>query len=261
MNTPTAQAYLETADLTSFVDTWNSADVSAIRSMYTTDARYYSQAEMQNLAQQQPVDVLVADPTFDEQVATHQGMTLRILGEPMMIYDKLVAFLYRWENESEGFDGAALLRYEGDGIFLHSYIESDQLTPNPGDDSSYVQDINLDELMNAWDEGDPLAAQEVYAENAVIFSDEDLAQAAWRDFSKPPSMGQLLSQFSGWNPAILGTPKRIGDMAVFAWHWERFGYPMGYGVRLVDFADGKVDTEIRYAIRPWEANGAPFMQP
>jgi hypothetical protein len=186
---------------------------------------------------------------------------MRVLGEPMMIYDKLVAFLYRWENDTEGYDGAALLRYEGDDIFLHSFIESDTLTPNPVDDSSYVQDINMDDVMRAWLDSDLVAAQEIYNENAVILSDEDLAQAAWRDHSTPPKIDRLLIQFSGWNPAILGTPKRIGDMVIFAWHWQAFDYPKGYGIRMVHLQDSQITTDIRYAIRPWEANGKPFMEP
>jgi hypothetical protein len=258
---PTPGSILETIDLSDFVAAWNGGDVSKIRSFYTTDARFYSKADLQYLYQEQPIDVLVSDSSFTEQVANYEGMTLRIIGEPLMVYDKLVAFLYRWENQGEGYDGAALLRYEDGKIFLQTSLESDQLTPNPLDGSSDVQELNLDDLMRVWIDSDSVAAQAFYSENAVILSDEDLAQAAWRDFSRPPKLNQLLSHFAGWGPTILGEPKRLGDLAIFAWHWQQFDYPLGYGVRLVHFQDGKIDTDIRYAIRPWEAKGKPFMEP
>jgi hypothetical protein len=258
---PTSETHLESADLSNFLTAWNSGDVEIIRSLYTQDARYYPESEMQNLYHQQPIDVLVSDPSFAEKVMAHDGMTLRILSNPMVIYKKLVAFLYRWENDFEGYDGAALLRYEDDKIFLHSYIESSQLTPNPVDDTNYVEDINMDNIMQVWVDSDQNAAQEIYDENTVILSDEDLAQASWRDFSVPPSTKQLLTQFAGWNPTIIGTPKRIGDLAIFAWHWEAFDYPKGYGVRLLHFKNLQITTDIRYAIRPWEADGKPFINP
>jgi hypothetical protein len=258
---PMPESHLDTADLSSYLAAWNSGEVEVIRSLYTEDARYYPEAEMQNLSQGQPIDVLVSDPSFAERVREHEGMTMRILGEPMMIYDKLVAFLYRWENEAEGYDGAALLRYENDKIFLHSFIQSDQLTPNPRDDSTHVEEITLDDLMRAWVDTDYTAAQELYETDAVILSDEDLAQAAWRDYSSPAKLDRILSQFAGWKPTIIDTPKRIGDFAIFAWHWEAFDYPKGYGVRLVHFQDAQIGMDIRYAIRPWEANGKPFLSP
>jgi hypothetical protein len=258
---PTSESYLETADLANFVSAWNSGEVEKIRSFYTQDARYYPESEMQNLHNQQPIDVLVSDPFFVEKVAAHDGMTMRILSDPWMIYGKLAAFLYRWEDDTEGYDGAALLRYEGDKIFLHSFIESSQLTPNPADGTNYVEDINMDNLMQVWANSDQNAAQEIYTADPVILSDEDLAQAGWRDFSVHPGINQLLTQFSGWKPTIIETPKRIGDLVIFAWHWEAFDYPKGYGVRLVQFKDAHIATDIRYAIRPWEANGKPFMNP
>ena len=259
--TPIPDTHLGPVDLSSFVATWNSHDVQKIRTLYTDDARYYSEAEMQKLYQEEPVDVLVADPSFTERVDSSIGMTMRILGEPMMIYDKLVAFLYRRENTTEGYDGAALLRLENNKIFLHSFIESDQLTTNPKDPSDYVKDIDLDPMMQFWNGKTPNATQDIYSENPIILSDEDLAQATWRDFSVPPKINQLITQFAGWNPAILDTPKGIGDVAIFGWHWETFSYPKGYGVRLVHFQDSQIITDVRYAIRPWEANGKTFMNP
>ena len=260
-STPIPDTHLSMVDLSNFVSTWNSHDVQRIRTLYTNDARYYSEAEMQKLYQEEPIDVLVADPSFAERINSYTGLSMRILGEPLMIYDKLVAFLYRWENTTEGYDGAALLRLENNKIFLHSFIESDQLTPNPKDPSAYVKNIDLDPMMQVWNNGDPNAAQEIYNENSVILSDEDLAQASWRDFSAPPKINQLVAQFASWNPAILDKPKGIGDVAIFGWHWETFAYPKGYGVRLVHFKESQIITDVRYAIRPWEANGKPFMNP
>ncbi|NJD60509.1 MAG: hypothetical protein C3F13_13185 [Anaerolineales bacterium] len=258
---PTPKSHLEMADLSNFLTAWNSADVEIIRSLYTQDARYYPESEMQNLYHQQAIDVLVSDPSFAEKVVAHDGMTLRIVSSPMMIYSKLVAFLYRWENDFEGYDGAALLRYEDNKIFLHCYIEASQLTPNPIDDTNYVDYINLDNLMKIWADADQNAAQEIYSKNIIFLSDEDLAQASWRDFSVPPSTKQLLTQFSGWNPTIIGTPQRVGDLVILAWHWEAFDYPKGYGVRLLQYKDAQISADIRYAIRPWEADGKPFMSP
>jgi hypothetical protein len=260
-STPIPDSHIETVDLSTFVSTWNSHDVQRIRTLYTDDAKYYSEAEMQKLYQEEPIDVLVTDASFTERINRYTGLSMRILGEPMMIYDKLVAFLYRWENSTEGYDGAALLRLENNKIFMHSFTESGQLTPNPKDPSAYVKNIDLDPMMEVWNNGDPNAAQEIYNENSVILSDEDLAKASWRDFSTPPKINQLVTQFAGWNPAILDKPKGIGSVAIFAWYWETFAYPKGYGVRLVHLKEYQIITDVRYAIRPWEANGKPFMNP
>jgi hypothetical protein len=252
----------ETTDLSAFSLAWSSHDVSRIRDFYTEDARYFPESEIYKLENGQPIDVLVSDDVFQERANQYQGFSMRVIGNPVMIFDKLVAFSYRWENETEGYNGMALLRYEEHKVFLHTDIISNQLTPNQTDESSYYKDpVNLDSLMHAWNEADLILAQTLYTEGAAIVSDEDLAQAPWRDFSSPANIGKLLPTFMGWNPTIIGQPVQIDDKVFFPWRWYKGEYPVGYGVRLLKYNGSSISMDIRFVIRPWEANGQPFMNP
>ena len=66
--------------------------------------------------------MFVADAAFSESVREHQGLKFRIMGEPIRIFDKLVGLMYRLEDDNEGYNGVALLRYEGEKIWLHTYV-------------------------------------------------------------------------------------------------------------------------------------------
>jgi hypothetical protein len=261
--TPSAnQDPITTTDLSAFTAAWSSHDVSQIRDFYTADARYFPESEIVKLENGQPIDVLVSEGAFQERVNQYQGFKMHVLSNPIKIFDKLVAFSYRWENESEGYNGMALLRYEGDKIFLHTEIISNQLTPNQTEDSAYYKDpVNLDSLMQAWNDADLVLAQTLYTENAAIVSDEDLAQAPWRDFSSPATISKLLPSFESWNPTILSQPVQLDDTVIFPWRWYNRDYPVGYGIRLIKYDGGEISIDVRYVIRPWEANGQPFMTP
>jgi ketosteroid isomerase-like protein len=261
---PVAQspgAELQTADLSDFVSSWNSHDVAKIRSLYTEDARYFPEQEMVNLKLERPIDVLVSGKTFEERVRLLDGLTLRILGDPLQVYEKLVAFAYRWENDAEGHNGAALLRYEGDKILLHADLISSQASPNQPDASTYFADAQLNDLMQAWSRSDLQAAGQLYSEDAAILSDEDMLQVSWRDFPRPPGIEDLFAHFSGWEPRLWGKPLRIEDFVIFAWHWNVTEYPAGHGLRLLHYDGSKIVTDIRIAIRPWEAQGNTFNNP
>lgn len=258
---PSPERYLESADLSSFAVAWTSGDVAAIRSLYTNDARCFSEDEAWALDREQPFSVLVRSEDFAARAQEHQGLRMRILGEPIGIYGKLVAFAYRWENDSEGYDGVGLLRYEGSLIFLHVFVEAAGRTPDSSDDSSLMQVASFAPLMKAWDTGDVASAQAFYSNPAAILSDEDLAKVAWRDFARPPDLASLIKWFRGWKPAAVGTATRVGDLVFGAWRWETQVYPVAYGVRLLHYDGGAIVTDIRFAIRPWEVSGKPFTTP
>jgi len=57
----------------------------------------------------------------------------------------------------------------------------------------------------------------------------------------------------------VGQPLRLGDLVLHAWSWKAFNYPVGYGVRLMRYDGDKISMDIRYAIRPWEAQGRSFV--
>ena len=254
--------HLQTADLSAFAAAWSSHDVAAVRAFYSEDARYFPEQELWNLEHEQPIDVLVADESLRWRVQAQAGMKMRVLGQPLQIFDKLVGFVFRWENDTSGYNGAALLRYEDGKISLHAEVLSSQPTPNqaePG--SSPADEAALNSLMQAWNAGKPQAAGQLYLENAALFSDEDLVQAPWRDFTRPPQLQYVVAQFAGWDPAVLGQPLRLEDSLVFAWHWKTRDYPQGYGVRLVHYAGGVIDIDVRFAIRPWETDGGRFLNP
>jgi hypothetical protein len=261
--TPSAvpETQMSTVDLSEYTKAWNSGDINAIRSLYTADARYFSEEDLQALSDNEPIDVLVSSPKFAQQLERYQGKTMRIIDNPISVYGKLVAFTYRWEGPSDGYNGVALLRYEGNKIFLHSFLNSDQLTTNQSGPSTNSNEINLSGLMQVWKSGDSKSAKGIYSANSVILSDEDLAQAEWRDFSVPPKIDQLLSHFLGWNPVTDGTQSSVEDMAIFAWNWTIGNYPVGYGIRMVKHQESSIDIDVRYAIRPWETSGKPFMSP
>ena len=250
---------LQVKDLSAFTQGWNSRDVQAIKALYTNDARIFSEAEARNMENQSAVNVNVSEDLLTSLLkAMPEGYQIRVVGDPMMIYDKLVAFTYRLEGPTEGYNAAGLLRYESDKIYQHVFFVSGTLTKNNAPASVPALDSTVSQMMDAWNKSDVKAATSLYASDALILSDEDLAQVQWRDFSFPPSLAQLLSQFSGWKPELISSPLQLGDMVLFAWRWNIRDYPVGYGVRLVRVQNGMITTDIRYAIRPWEAQGKEF---
>ena len=256
---PTSNPNLQTKDLSSFVEAWNSRDIQSIRALYSDNARIISESDAGKLGRQEPVDL-----TLNEELiagclqSIPETMKMRIVGEPMMVFDKLVAFTYRIEGETEGYNAAGLLRYEGDKIYQHVFVVSDNLTSNSTPNTELSLKAPIDAMIEAWNQGDLQTASGLYSKDAIILSDEDLAQASWRDFQTPPTLKQLFNQFSGWKPAMDSPLVQMDDAVIFAWGWSIRNFPAGHGVRLVKFQDGMITMDIRYAIRPWEVEGRKF---
>lgn len=261
---PTPDAKIDKALLDSISSAWNTHDASIVRPLYTEKARYFTTEEMHKLYNGEAVDVLVSDVGFLDHVQKYEGYKIHMLGEPIGIYGKLIAFAYRWENENKsGYNAVALLRYENDRILLHIDVVSQNLTSEGESNAGYWSNNEIDNLFKAWNDAELSAASKLYSDQAIILSDEDLAQTPWRDYSVPPQLNRLLAQFAGWNPVLLGEPFRIDDMVIFAWHWERknLDYPIGYGLRLLQYEDSSIVTDVRFAIRPWEEQGNNFLNP
>ena len=91
------------------------------------------------------------------------------MGEPIRIFDKLVGLMYRLEDDTAGYNGVALLRYEGEKIWLHSYVVSAEQTPNPANDAELLAPIDLTALIDAWSAGD-VSAVRVSTPNLMAFS-------------------------------------------------------------------------------------------
>lgn len=255
----TTDQNLHTKDLSSFIDTWNSRNVQSIQALYSENARILTESEAAKLKNQEPVNLEVNEELIAAYLQTiPQSMILRVIGEPVMVYDKLVAYTYRIEGETEGYNAAGLLRYEGDKIYQHVFLVSDQLTSNAGSNNEPSPEPPIGQMMESWSAGDLTAASKVYAEDAIILSDEDIAQAKWRDFQTPPTLDQLFKQFSGWKPELISPPVQLEDMVIFARRWSIRSFPAGHGVRLVKLQDGLITVDIRYAIRPWEVEGREF---
>jgi len=98
---------LASADLTAFVEAWNSGEVDAIRAFYADGAAYLSDKQVVALQRKELVSVLIADEAFADRVREHEGLRMRILGEPIQVYDKLVGFAFRWEGDSKGYDSSS----------------------------------------------------------------------------------------------------------------------------------------------------------
>jgi ketosteroid isomerase-like protein len=256
-------AYLETVDLTAFAEAWSAGDIEQIRALYAPDATYLSAEEVVAL-HHGPLPVQVGDEAFAERVRERQGLTMKILGEPIQVFDKLVGFPFRWQDGSSGFDGVALLRYEGGLIWMHTYATSPERTPNPPDEP-ILEPVDLDALMEAWSAGDAQAVRSFYTNGAGVFNDEDIAQSlrgrvlSAQQLAGGHLAGEVVGNGGEWGMTAVGQPVRIGDLVLSVWSWKAFDYPLGYGIRLLRYDGDKIDTDIRYAIRPWEARGETFM--
>ncbi len=208
---------LQTKDLSSFVDAWNSRDVQSISALYSEQARIMSEIELDKLERQTPVEINISDELIAGYLQSiPQSMKLRVIGEPLMVFDKLVAYTYRIEGETDGYNAAGLLRYEGDKIYQHVFLVSDKLTSNAATNKDPLLEAPIGQMLQAWLESDLQTASTVYSDDAIILSDEDIAQAKWRDFQTPPSLDQLFKQFSGWKPELDSPLVQLGDMVIFA---------------------------------------------
>ena len=258
---------LESADLAAFVEAWNSGEVEAIRAFYSDDAVYLSDEQVVALQRKEPLSVLVAEDAFAERVRERQGQQMRIVGEPIQVADKLVGFAFRLEEGGEGYNGVALLRYEDGLIWLHTYAVSAARTPNLADEAM-LKPVDLDGLMEAWSAGDVAAVQGFYTETGGIFpvfNDEDIANSLRGDVHSAQGLagGYLASEVrtnaAQWGMVAVGQPLRLGDLVLYAWSWKAFDYPVGYGVRFMRYDGDRINTDIRYAIRPWEVQGKSFV--
>ena len=70
---------------------------------------------------------------------------------------------------------------------------------------------------------------------------------------------EVRTNAASWGMTAVGQPLRLGDLVLYAWSWKAFDYPVGYGVRFMQYDGDKISTDIRYAIRPWEVQGQSFM--
>lgn len=250
---------VEAKDLTAFVDAWNSREVQRIYSLYTEDARVYTKAGLRKLMNGDSVEDAISPELISSFLeATPLGMNIHIQGSPISIHNKLVAFTYRLENATEGYNASGLLRYEGEKIYQHVFLVSENLSSNDSPSTGSISDSTVGKMIEAWSLNDQQATAALYANDAVILSDEDIAKVPWRDFEKPPTLAQLLDQFAGWEPAQISPAISVDNTAVFAWRWGIRTYPIAYGVRLIEVEDGLITYDIRYAIRPWEAQGGEF---
>jgi hypothetical protein len=251
-------ALIDTIDLTAYVNAWNSRDTNFLMSLYNTNALFFNDNEIIALKNNQAYDALVSGVVFSHYLKDFQGMRLRIIGCPYKVYNKLIAFSFRWENNAIGYTGVSILRLENDRIQLQVNSMNPAPEPNQPHDSLYIENNNLDPLFEIWAEKDPEKTFLFYTENAVILSDEDLLKVSWRDFKNPPTVIEAINGYGDWNPIALNQPLRIGDRVILAWQWSVFEYPLGHGVRILRYLDDRVDMDIRYGIRPWEAEGKPF---
>lgn len=249
---------IDTIDLTAHVNAWNSGDTTVIRSLYTHNALYFTDEEVIALKNKENYAARVFSTSFAEKVQDYAGLKMRVIGCPFEVYDKLVAFCYRWENDKEGFTGVSIIRKEQNLIYLQVSSVNPAWTPNQPYDSLYFQPVSLDSLFGAWAAQDPSKARMYYEENAAILADEDLVKVSWRDFMNPPSLSETIIFYGDWKPVTLNQPLRIGDRIIFAWQWSVFNYPLGHGVRIMRYNGSKMDMDIRYGVRPWEAQGQPF---
>ena len=266
--TPDYSNFISTPDLSAFIQAWNSGDVEAIRSYYEPEAVYLSSDEALAIQQKEPVDPLVSSDAFAGRIKTYSGLRLRILGKPIQVTEKQVGYLYRWEGGSDGVNGVAILRYENGKIWMHTYIEDAVATPNPAEGSDPVGLTDLSQLAAVWSSGDMEKAKSLYTMKDgayLVFNDENIALSLRGRTMTAGALegGNLASELLGngkaWGMQIIGEPQQLNDLVLAAWSWKAFNHPMGYGIRLMRIVDNQVAVDIRYAFRPWEVAGKPFI--
>ena len=260
---PATVSPLRAVDLAQFAATWSSGDLEAIRSLYADDALYLSAEEVVALQHQEAVSATVESEDFAEDVASVDGLSLRILGEPEQVTDKQVMFFFRWEGETEGTNGVALLRTEGDKVWMHTYALDRVPTPNPGVGEDTLEPFDVEPLMQAWrgQEVEPVRA--FYTEDLAIFNDEDILRSSQGQFRSQSELeGEYLSsevrEHGTWGMSAVAPALRLGDLVLSAWNWEAHAYPVGYGVRFLRLEGDQIAQDLRYALRPWEVGGASF---
>jgi hypothetical protein len=254
-------------DLAAFAKAWSSRDVDAIRSFYSAEAVYLSDEEVIALQRGEPVSPYVADGTFSDRLRAYEGLEMQILGEPVQIFDKLVGFTFRWQDDLDGYNGVALLRYESDRIWMHTYSLSSDRTPNPSTSSQVLETVNMEPLMEAWSAGDVEAVKNFYTVNVgvlAVFNDEDILESlqgithSAYELAGGYLASEVLTQASVWGMVTLGQPVRIGELVLMTWKFESLAFPAGHGIRFLRYDGDKIVTDIRYAIRPWEVGGQTF---
>lgn len=254
--------------LTELAMAWSSGDVQRIRAFYTADAAYVSTAGAIALQRAEPLRLGVFDETFPDRVAEYSGHTMRLVGQPLIVYDKLVGFAFRWEDAVQGYDGVALLRYEGDRILLHTYAVSNEPTPNPPASADTLAAVDVTSLMETWSTGDASAVQDLYHKTDgvfAVFNDEDILLGLRGQVLTPAELAgaylasEVTTQAGPWGMQASGSPVRFGDFVLFAWNWKAFDYPAGHGVRFLRYDGRRIVEDIRYAIRPWETQGQTFL--
>ena len=260
---PASVSPLRAVDLAQFAATWSSGDLEAIRSLYADDALYLSAEEVVALQHQEAVSATVESEDFAEDVASVDGLSLRILGEPQQVTDKQVMFFFRWEGETEGTNGVALLRTEGNKVWMHTYALDRAPTPNPGVGEELLEPFDVEPLMQAWRSQEVEPVRAFYTEDLAIFNDEDILRSSQGQFRSQSELeGEYLSsevrEHGTWGMSALAPALRLGDLVLFAWNWEAHAYPVGYGVRFLRLEGDQIAQDLRYALRPWEVGGASF---
>ncbi len=264
---PHAEEHIASVDLTAFAEAWSERDIDRIRFFYLDDAVYISDEEVVALQRGEQVRAHIADDMFSSTLSAYEGLRMRILGDPIQIFDKLVGFAFRWQDDLTGYNGVALLRYEDKRIWLHTYAVEHQRTPNPSADSLPFETVDMGPLMEAWSSGDVDAVRSFYTDIdgvVAVFNDEDILYGLRGNLHSPDELAgeylasEVVTQAASWGMAAIGRPVRVGELVLMAWRFEAFTYPSAYGVRFLRYDEDSIVTDIRYAIRPWEAQGQSF---
>lgn len=258
--TPPSEAEVRGFDLSPLVDAWNANDLDALRSLYAEDARLASIDEVAAVQQGASIPTSIDEGALDHQLQALGNMRLRILGDPIQVTDKTAGFTFRLEGENEGRNGVGLLRYEGEKIWLHVYALDPEMTPNPPTAISGLQPGSVDELNAAWTALDVPAVTQLYQEGARVWRDEDLVAILSGSGASPMSLEEQVRSRGSWGPMAVGAPVQVGNLVLFAWRWEAYDYPNGFGVRLLQYDGNRIAADVRFALRPWEAAGEPFLE-
>jgi hypothetical protein len=134
------------------------------------------------------------------------------------------------------------------------------MTPNPPTAISGLQPGSVDELNAAWTALDIPAVTQLYQEGARVWRDEDLVAILSGSGASPMPLDEQVRSRGSWGPMAVGVPVQVGNLVLFAWRWEAYDYPNGFGVRLLQYDGDRIAADVRFALRPWEATGEPFLE-
>lgn len=239
-----------TFDAAGVAAAWSAGDVEAVRAHYTDDALLVFLDEIPDLYRPGAIDPFVAHDAFAGRVAMiTAGGTVGTVGEAVVSGDTTGYFAFTVDGGDTPRSGVSLVRLEGGLIWLQVVAFAGGAgEPAPVDETG---------LLRAWDAGTVAGVEALYAGGAVVANDRQVVEAVVQpDLTPPADLAFAVGELAPLPPGEQrGAGLAVGDLSAFPWGLSGLTPPAGEGVRLLRRRDGVITDDIRFVVRPWEADG------